>query len=254
MALTLFSLEGKNILVTGASSGIGRQCAIICSEMGANIILVGRDMERLKQTEELLAKGNHLCYSVDITKYSSVLSFVEQTVTTIGKIAGFIHSAGVELTLPFKNTHPDNYEKTFAVNVIAGFEIAKILSNKKYCDETGASFVFIASVMGIVGGVGKVAYCSSKGALIAGAKSMALELASKKIRVNCISPAMVETDMAYELFNSIGEEAKNEIIKLHPLGMGEPMDVAAGCVYLLSKSAKWVTGSNLIIDGGYSAK
>ena len=141
----------------------------------------------------------------------------------------------------------------FSVNVIAGFELAKIISKKKYLYKNGASFVFISSVMGILGQLGKIGYCSSKGSLISGVKAMALELASKKIRVNCILPGVVETEMSNEMFQKLSEESKKNIVDMHPLGLGKPEDIAYACVYLLSDSARWVTGTNLIIDGGYSA-
>lgn len=249
-----FSLENKNIVITGASSGIGRQCAISCSLMGANIVLIARNEERLKETYNHLDKGNHLSFSQDITEYDKIESIISEAVSKLGKIHGFVHSAGIEVTLPLKMMRPEDYEKIFAINVIAGFEFARIISKKKYLNDNGTSFVFISSIMGLLGQSGKVGYCSSKGALIAGVKAMALELANKNTRVNCISPAIVETDMTKKLFENISEDSKNEIIKMHPMGFGKPEDVANACIYLLSDASKWVTGTNLIVDGGYSAK
>ena len=248
-----FSLHEKNILITGASSGIGRQCALLCSLMGANVILVARNEERLKQTFLQLHSGSHFYYSQDTTQYNQLESIIKKSVNKLGKIDGFIHSAGIEKTIPLKMMKPEIYRELFDVNVISGFEIAKILSKKKYSNND-ASFVFIASIMGILGQSGKVGYCCSKGALIAGMKAMALELANKNIRVNCISPAIVETEMTKKLFENIPIDSKKEIIKMHPLGFGKPEDVANACVYLLSDASKWITGSNLIVDGGYSAR
>ena len=248
-----FSLKNKNILITGASSGIGRQCAIIFSQLGANVILIARNKERLKDTFNKLEKGNHLIISQDITEYNKLEEVVNTAVDKIGKISGFVHSAGIEMTLPLRNMQPSYYEKMFSVNVIAGFELAKIISKKKYLYKNGASFVFISSVMGILGQLGKIGYCSSKGSLISGVKAMALELASKKIRVNCILPGVVETEMSNEMFQKLSEESKKNIVDMHPLGLGKPEDIAYACAYLLSDSARWVTGANLIIDGGYSA-
>lgn len=248
-----FSLKNKNILITGASSGIGRQCAITFSQLGANVILIARNKERLKETYNKLDKGNHLIISQDITEYNKLEEVVNTAVDKIGKISGFVHSAGIEMTLPLRSMQPSYYEKMFSVNVIAGFELAKIISKKKYLYKNGASFVFISSVMGILGQLGKIGYCSSKGSLISGVKAMALELASKKIRVNCILPGVVETEMSNEMFQKLSEESKKNIVDMHPLGLGKPEDIAYACVYLLSDSARWVTGTNLIIDGGYSA-
>ncbi|MCP4369642.1 MAG: SDR family oxidoreductase [Deltaproteobacteria bacterium] len=253
-ALRSFLLRGKNVIITGASSGIGRQCAITCSEMGANVILFARNEIRLQETITKLKTGTHLYYALDITQYDQIESFITQTVQKVGKISGFIHSAGIETTIPLHVMKSKNYENIFAINVVGGFEFAKILSKKTYLCEQGASFIFISSIMGTLGQLGKIGYCSSKGALIAGSKAMALELARKSIRVNCISPAIVETEMIAKLFENIPVEAKQSIVEMHPLGFGKPEDIANACVFLLSEASRWITGTNLIIDGGYSAK
>ena len=249
-----FSLKNKNILITGASSGIGRQCAITFSQLGANVILIARNKERLKDTFNKLEKGNHLIISQDITEYDKLEQIIEYSVEKIGRISGFVHSAGIEMTLPLRSMQPSYYEKMFSVNVIAGFELAKIISKKKYLYKNGASFVFISSVMGILGQLGKIGYCSSKGSLISGVKAMALELAFKKIRVNCILPGVVETEMSNEMFQKLSEESKKNIVDMHPLGLGMPEDIANASAFLLSDASRWITGSNLIVDGGYSAK
>ena len=252
--MNAFSLEGRNIIVTGASSGIGRQCAVTFSDLGANVILFARNLDRLNETYRSLKPANHAVFSLDITQYDKLESAVQESVEKTGKISGFVHSAGVELTLPLRNMKPQHYESLYSINAVAGFELARIISKNKYLDENGASFVFISSIMGLLGQEGKVGYCSSKGAVIAGVRAMALELVSKKIRVNSISPAMVETEMAQKLFEGIQEEAKKSILDMHPLGLGKPEDVAYACAFLLSKASQWITGTNLIIDGGYSIK
>lgn len=249
-----FSLSNKNIIITGASSGIGRECAITFSQLGANVILIARNEERLKQTFNKLSKGNHIVIVQDITKYDKLEKIVSNTVKKVGKISGFVHSAGIEMTLPLRSMNPSYYENIFRINVISGFEFARIISKKKYFEQRGASFIFISSVMGILGQAGKVGYCSSKGALISGIKAMALELASKNIRVNCILPGVVETEMTNKMFDKFSEDSKKMTINMHPLGLGKPSDIAYGCVYLLSDAALWITGTNLVIDGGYSAR
>jgi len=251
---SIFNLKNKNIIATGASSGIGRQCAITFSQLGANIILIARNEERLKETFNKLDKGNHLFISQDITEYAKLEEVINNAVDKVGKISGFVHSVGIEMTLPLRSMQPSYYEDMFAVNVISGFELARIISKKKYLGEKGTSFVFISSVMGILGQPGKVAYCASKGALILGAKAMALELAKKNIRVNCILPGVVETEMSNKMFQGLSEESKKEIIDMHPLGLGKPEDIANTCAFLLSDASRWVTGTNLIVDGGYSAR
>ena len=249
-----FSLINRNIVVTGASSGIGKQCAISCSQMGANVILLDRNEQKLKETFDILEEGNHSFYSLDLTNFSDIEPVIKEVVSKIGKISGLIHSAGIGMTLPLKLLTPTHYNKVININVIAGLELVRILSKKKYLDNVGASYVLIASVMSIVGDIGNVAYCLSKGALVPATKALALELAKKNIRVNCVSPGVIETEMAIELFKTISIEAKELLIKKHPLGLGRVTDVAYACIFLLADASKWVTGTNLIVDGGYCAQ
>jgi len=250
----IFSLNNKTILITGASSGIGRQTAIDCSHRGANLILLGRRKEELEKTHNLLSKGNHSLFVCDITTYGSLEAVISKGVEYSGKIYGFVHCAGIEATVPINNMRPENYDMFYSANVISAFEIVKIISKKKYLSPEGTSIVLISSIMGLLGQPGKTAYCSSKGALISGCKALALELAYKGIRVNCILPAIVQTEMTNELFKNLSDESVNAIIKMHPLGLGSPEDVSNACIFLLSKASRWITGSNLIVDGGYSAQ
>jgi len=251
---SIFDLKNKNIIVTGASSGIGKQCAITFSQLGANVILIARNKERLKDTYNKLEKGNHLIISQDITKYDRLEEVVNTAVDKLGIVSGFVHSAGIEMTLPLRSMTPSYYENMFATNVISGFELARIISKKKYLDEKGVSFIFISSVMGMLGQSGKIGYCASKGALISGSKAIALELAKKNIRVNCVLPGVVETEMSNKMFENLPAESKKSILGMHPLGLGKPEDIANACAFLLSDASRWITGINLIIDGGYSAR
>jgi NAD(P)-dependent dehydrogenase (short-subunit alcohol dehydrogenase family) len=250
----LFDLKNKTLLITGASRGIGKNIAIVCSQLGADCILVGRNEDRLKKTFESLSDGNHCWLALDITEYSELKDLVEDAVFKTNRICGFIHAAGIEAFFPLEDNKLDNYEKIFAVNVIAGFELAKHIIKKKNFNADGGSLVFISSVMGSVGIPEKSAYSSSKGAITGGVKALALELASRRIRVNSISPAMVNTETTKALLAEINTDKKNEITQFHPLGIGKPDDVAYACAFLLSDSAKWITGINLKIDGGYTAQ
>ena len=248
-----FSLKDKVILITGASSGIGKECAISCSKMGATIILVARNEERLRSVMAELEGDNHLYFSLDITEYNKIESIVKESVEKLGKLDGFIHSAGIELTKPLNVMNSADYEKLFSVNVIAGFEFAKMITKKKYSNN-GASLVFIASIMGVVANSALVGYCSSKGALISGVRSLALEYASRKIRFNTLSPGYIETEMMKNVSKKLDETELINIKKEFPLSLGKPEDIANACIYLLSDASKWVTGTNLIVDGGYSAR
>jgi NAD(P)-dependent dehydrogenase (short-subunit alcohol dehydrogenase family) len=252
MVMNDFRLTGKTILITGASSGIGRQTAIDCSYMGANCILFGRRKEELEKTFKSLKKGKHSLYVIDITNYALLEQVIAEAVDNSGKISGFVHSAGIESTMPVSILKPESYEKFFATNVISAFEITRIISKKKILSMEGASVIFISSVMGILGQPGKTAYCSSKGALIAGCKALALELVSKGMRINCILPGIVKTEMTQKLFGTLPEDSLIAINKMHPLGLGKPDDISNACIFLLSDASHWITGSSLIVDGGYS--
>lgn len=249
-----FSLADKRIVVTGASSGIGRAVAYACGLMGARMCLLGRDERRLAETQAQLPPGQHHFKSLDLARIEEIEPFICADVGQYGPIDGLVHAAGIEMTVPLQAMRPRHYQSLFSINVHSGFELARVIAQKKHAGPNGGSLVFIASVMGMLGQGGKVGYCASKGALISGVKALAVELAPKHIRVNSISPALVETDMSKKLLAEVPDESKNAILANHPLGLGRPEDVAYACVYLLSDAAKWVTGSNLVVDGGYSAK
>jgi NAD(P)-dependent dehydrogenase (short-subunit alcohol dehydrogenase family) len=249
----MINLEGKRILITGASSGIGKAFAAQAASSGATLILWGRNAERLEETYNSLQGSGHICHAFDITDYPLTEQHILQAVADGRKINGFVHSAGIEKTTPIKASTPQVFKKMFEINVFAAFEIARILSRKNIADPAGASYVFLSSVKGKSGDPGKVAYCSSKSALLAGVRAMALELAGKKIRCNCVLPGIVTTPMTEKLFESIPPETKQKIIDNHPLGLGSPEDVASLISFLISDQARWITGSEYVIDGGYSA-
>lgn len=247
-----YSLSGKNILITGASSGIGRSCALECSRMGARLALVGRDLNRLEETLQALEGEGHIVLPGDISTYENIEPIVSKAVEHLGALDGFVHSAGVELILPVKLMTAAHFERIYAVNVFAAFEFARQIAKKKNARETGCSMVFLASVAGIKAEAAKLGYSSSKAALINGVKTLALEYAPRKIRANCISPAVCLTKMSQAFLDKLAEDARADVIARHPLGLGVPEDVAYACIYLLSEASRWITGSNLVIDGGYS--
>lgn len=250
----MINLNGKRIIVTGASSGIGKAVAQKASILGASVILFGRNIERLEEAYHSLQGKGHECYSIDITDYPEVEKRIRLSVDKNGTISGFVHSAGIEKTTPLKASTPLLFKEVFETNVFAGFEIARIISQKNMVTPSGASYIFMSSVKGRLGEAGNIIYCASKSALLSGVKAMALELAAKNIRCNCILPGIVETEMVKKLFNTIPPEAKKKIIDNHPLGLGKPDDIASLVCFLLSDQARWITGSEYIIDGGYSAK
>lgn len=248
------TLHNKTIVITGASSGIGRQIAIDSASQGAATILVARNKSRLEETRQMLVTGNHFVCPFDVTDFGNIDGLINEVYEKAGAISGFVHCAGLESTIPFRNMKAEIYENLFKINVIAAFEFARIISKKKYMNPDGGSFVFLGSVMSRYGREGKVGYCASKGALTSSIKAMSLELSSRKIRCNVILPGVVQTEMINKMFESIPESSVKQITDQHPLGLGMPEDIANMAVFLLSDRSRWITGSELVIDGGYSAQ
>lgn len=247
------NLKDKTVVITGASSGIGRECAIAASQLGASVALVARNEERLSQTLSQMETGDHKIYPIDITDFDKLESLITNIVNDCGKISGFIHSAGIEGTIPLRDMGISDYTRFFSVNVFSGLELSRIISKKKNFNKSGCSMIFLSSVMGICGQSGKIAYCATKGSLISASKAMSIELSPKGIRVNSVLPGMVKTEMMNNFFYSMPESSRENVLNMHPLGLGEPQDVAALCMFLLSDASKWITGSSYVIDGGYTA-
>lgn len=240
-----FSLENKTILVTGASSGIGRAIAIECSKMGASVIITGRNEERLKETHAQM-EGNQPDYIVaDLSLPNDVQNLVQK----ITSLNGLVNCAGLTKSLPFQFATRKNIDEVFNINFFAPVEISRLLvKNKKI--KGGSSIVFISSISGVYCTIiGNSIYSASKGAINGIVKSMALELAPKSIRVNCINPGMINTNILSE--GIISKDQLQEDMKKYPLKRyGKPEEVAFAAIYLLSDASNWVTGSNLLIDGG----
>lgn len=249
-----FSLKDKHILITGASNGIGRQCAISISEMDAKVTLIARDEERLKDTVKEMKGNFHKTISLNITDFSQIKDTISKITKINGKIDGFIHAAGIEITKPLQLTDYDTINKQMNVNTYAGIEFVRHLSRKKNSNEK-ASFVFIASIRGFLGMAGLLGYSISKGALLAAVKSLAVELSNRKIRVNAISPGQVnDTEMTKAMIEQLPDSSIEKNKSEHLLGWINKEDVANACIFLLSDASQKITGDNLIIDGGYSAK
>lgn len=248
-----FSLEKKTIIVTGASSGIGRQCAIDCSKMGAKVILIGRNQKRLDETLSMLDNNIHQTYSYDLTQIDGIKKLVNEIVYSNGKINGLIHAAGIEITKPLKLLEPNDYEVIYRTNNLSGFELVRQLSSIKNMDK-GGSIIFISSITAIIGRAGVAAYAASKGALISATRSYALELAKRNIRINCISPGTILTPMMQNYLKDIDEESYKKRVEGFPLGLGETTDISLASIFLLSNASRWITGQNFIIDGGYTIK
>lgn len=249
-----FSLEGKTILVTGASSGIGRQCAIDCAKMGAKVVAIARNQERLEETISMLEGDGHRYYPYDFHNSNGIVDMVSSIVADCGRIGGMVYAAGIEKTLPFKLLKPSDYTEIFNVNTIGAFEMAKSVTNIKHFSKTesGGSIVLVSSITSSIARIGTAAYSASKGALVSAARVLASELATRKIRVNCISPGTVLTPLMQNYLNKLSNEDYKKRIEGFPLGLGETTDISNACVFLLSDASRWITGQNIIIDGGFT--
>lgn len=249
-----FSLEGKTIVVTGASSGIGRQCAIDCSKMGANVVLVARNESRLKETLALMEAGSHYIVVEDLTCFSDIPLFVKNIVDNAGELDGLVNCAGISTTKPLKTTSAEELEDYYKANVVAGVMISKEICKLGNYRKNGCSIIFIASVAGVVGESMKVSYSLSKAALIGGVRSLACEYAKKKIRYNCISPGVIETPINMNQPYMQNPEYRKIFESKHLLGFGQCSDISNACIFLLSDASRWITGQNLIVDGGYTVQ
>ena len=245
-----FSLKGKKILITGASSGIGKAIAIECSKMEASVIITGRNLQRLEQTLSLMDKegSGHQMIISDLSLESSVTELVS---TINVNLDGIVHCAGFTIPKPFKFYDKEDLDSMMSVNFNAPFWLTQTLLKKKKISKV-ASIVFISSISGVwVSYMAGSLYSATKGAINGVAKGLALELASKNIRVNCVNPGMINTAILDS--GVISDEQLKEDAQKYPLKRyGKPEEVAYGVIYLLSDASSWTTGSNLLIDGGYT--
>lgn len=242
-----FSLTGKTILVTGASSGIGRAVAVSCSQMGAVLIITGRNANRLSETAGMLSGTNHRQFCADLTNESELSALVDM----LPKLDGVVSNAGIAKPLVLQLTDPEDIIETMQINALAPINLMRLLVQNKKLNK-GASLVFISSINGNnCAYVGSSVYGASKAALTGFMKGLALELAPRSIRVNCINPGMIETNLLKS--GNIGEEDLEKDRLKYPLKRyGKPEEVAYAVVYLLSDATQWVTGTGLLIDGGYT--
>ena len=247
-----FSLEGRIIVVTGASSGIGRQVAITCSKMGARIALIGRNVERLEETRAQMDGEGHIVISYDLTDLDHQKELIADIVARLGVIDGLVNCAGISTVLPFKLMTPDKVNEFFKTNVFATIELTRHVLSIKNVNKDGASVIFFSSIMGCVGENAKSLYSLTKGALISGCRSLAIEYAPKHIRLNVVSPGIVETSINRNQPYLADPDKRKATEAKHPLGLGTTDDVANLCVFLLSDASRWITGQNLVIDGGYT--
>jgi len=240
-----FSLINKKILITGASSGIGRAIAIECSKMGAILYINGRDLSKLEHTYSMLDGNGHEIIAADITKNDDI----NRINNDVPKLDGLVHSAGIIKIVPFKYLNRTDMDAIMNTNFFAPLELTKTLVKSNRLSKR-ASVVFISSIAAFIGMKGNGIYSASKGAINSIVNVLAVELAKNGIRVNAILPGMVWTDLIQN--GSLSDQDLQQDAMKYPLGYGDAKDIAYAVTYFLSDASKWVTGCKFVIDGGIS--
>lgn len=248
-------LDGRWIVVSGASSGLGRAIAIELATRGAGVALLGRDRARLQATAEQIgpAAPNRIV-EIDLAQADRILPAIAALRADVGPLHGLCHAAGIVETRPLPTNTVDVVRAQLDINLIAGLELARAVCRRDVMAPEGGSLLFISSVYGRVGMPGQIGYCATKGAVAAAVRALAIELARRQIRANCLSPGLVYTEMTRQSLGKLSPEHVQKIEAAHPLGIGQPEDVAHAAAFLLSPASRWITGADLPVDGGFTAQ
>ena len=247
------AFEDRWVLVSGASSGIGRAISVQLVAQGARVVLVGRNADRLHETAQLAGPQDRTLPCVlDLAELQGIVPALKVLVEKTGRLYGLCHCAGQSLTLPLSATRPDRMRALMELNFQSGLELSRALVERSVLAEQGGSILWMSSVYAHVGAPGQIAYCATKGAIGAAVRAMALELAPRRVRVNSISPGLVKTSMTAATGSRMTDDQWARIEALHPLGTGDVQDVARAAAFLLDPLNVWITGADLVIDGGYS--
>ena len=245
-------LAGKRVLVTGASSGIGRESARLLAACGATLSLSGRDEQRLDETRSSLDGEGHSVYPADLGSAEAAHDLA-MAAAQAGPLDAILHSAGITKVLPVKMVKDKQLQEVFGTNTFSAFGLARAAAKKGVLAD-GGSIVFMSALAAINGRRALSSYCSAKAAIDGLVRSLAVEFADRKIRVNSIVSGAVETEMHFNYVGTIAAEALAAYEEFHPLGFGRPDDIANAAVYLISDAGRWVTGTSMVVDGGAAAK
>jgi NAD(P)-dependent dehydrogenase (short-subunit alcohol dehydrogenase family) len=242
-------LQGKNILITGASDGIGKTTAILASKLGAKVIMIARNEEKLQKVMRESEGNKHSWYSYDLKKIDEIENLIQEIVTINGALDGFVHCAGISGMRPLKMTKYNFLHDMMLINFYSFIELCRCIS-KKGNYKKNMSIVGISSVAGIKGFKGQSAYSATKAAMDGAIRSMSKELSEKDIRINSIVASMIKTKMYEGYRNKTGKTLDDPRFSIYLLGIGEPIDIANAIIYLLSDCSRIITGTSWVIDSG----
>jgi NAD(P)-dependent dehydrogenase (short-subunit alcohol dehydrogenase family) len=243
----------RQVVVTGATSGIGEAIAAALCRCNAKVVLIGRHPQKLARTAEKLPQDMRDTLLIDLSDIESISPKIREFSKQSGPVYGLCHAAGVVETRPLGAFQKTSFQNMMDVNCTSGVELARAVCRRDVMTAEEGAVLFISSVYSLVGMPGQIGYSATKGAVNAAVRAMAVELARRNIRVNTISPGLVHTPMTDEALAKLPKEHAEQLEKAHPLGAGTPEDVARATVFLMAPENKWITGINLVVDGGYSA-
>ena len=252
MTINPMDLSGKRILVTGASSGIGRTTSQLLARLGARVALLARDEARLQQTLDSLAGSGHSMDVFDLAAIDEIPALLKRLAKEQGPLAGLFHCAGVGTIMPVSILKGKYIDPVLDVSIKAALLLTRGFCQKGVHREGPASIVFMSSAASLRGKIGLSIYSASKAAIDGAVRSLAVELSGRRIRVNSIAAGAVQTEMHHEIVKNLDEAGISEYREKHLLGFGSPEDIAYAAAFLLSDAAKWITGTTMVVDGGYS--
>lgn len=243
--------RNKTIIITGASSGIGKETAYLLSRQGAKLILIARNEEKLNDVCLNLTGFDHVYYKYDLKEIDGIESLIKKIVATNGKIDGFVHSAGISELRPLQMSNYNFIHNMMLVNFYSFIEFVRCLT-KKGCYNENMSIVVMSSIAAIKGFKGQIVYSATKSALNGAVRSISKEIAEKKIRINSINAGFVKTDMYENYLHKTGKSENDERFANYILGLANPLDIANSIAFLLSYESRIITGTNMVVDSGYS--